>query len=181
MSFEETTELARAVVEVFEDFLDERGIDIPNPDKAQSEGPCVIYGEDYGELVDRITCVISGKSMRQEPPVTKATPPATGKIEASCAATIPLAVRLVDELATASALRKPTSWQICATGKGENEGKKCRVRLLAFRNAYEVQVDNEIGFASSYHRECEGKTIADVHRTLMQIQRDVENGIGMPF
>ena len=175
------TELARAIVEVFEDFLDERGIDIPNPDKVQSEGPCVIYGTDYGELVDRVAAVLLGRPATDNTESVTVSAPPSAKIQATFAATVPLAVRLLEEAAAATALRKPTTWQVCATGKGENEGKKCRVRLLEFRNAYEIQVDNEIGFASSYHRECGGKTIVAIQQTLNKIQRDVENGIGMPF
>ena len=41
-------------IEAFEDFLEERGIDIPNEEKEQSEGPCIIYGTDYGDLYERI-------------------------------------------------------------------------------------------------------------------------------
>ena len=42
------------IIETFEDFLEEKGIDIPNPER--DEDPCgsLIYGTDYGNLSDRI-------------------------------------------------------------------------------------------------------------------------------
>ena len=53
------------IIEVFEDFLDDRGIVIENDDKddaiAQGEDPeCIanIYGCDYGELEDRIRPIL---------------------------------------------------------------------------------------------------------------------------
>lgn len=181
MTFAKSNEMARSIVEVFEDFLEKRGIDVPNPDKAQSEGPSVIYGADYGELVDRVAAVLFGKPVPEKTAPAVVPAPSPVKIQATFAATVPLAVRLLEEAVAATALRKPTTWQVCATGKGENEGKKCRVRLLEFRNSYEIQVDNEIGFASSYHRVCDGKTIVAVQQTLNKIQRDVENGFMLPF
>lgn len=41
-----------------EDFLDEKGIDIPNPEKEQSDCPSTIYGTDYGILSDRIETLL---------------------------------------------------------------------------------------------------------------------------
>lgn len=42
-------------IELFEDFLDERGIDIPNDEKEQSpDSACTIYGTDFGELAGQI-------------------------------------------------------------------------------------------------------------------------------
>lgn len=45
-------------IEVFEDFLDEKGIVIENDEKDQSEGPSNIYGTDYGILSDRIESLL---------------------------------------------------------------------------------------------------------------------------
>ena len=50
----ERLETIGSFIDVFEDFLEEKGIDIPNDEKEQSEGPCIIYGTDYGILSDRI-------------------------------------------------------------------------------------------------------------------------------
>lgn len=47
------------IIEVFEDFLKEKGIDIPNDEKTESEDPSVIYGTDYGYLQDDLECVLS--------------------------------------------------------------------------------------------------------------------------
>lgn len=46
----ERTEFIGQIIDIFEDFLEEKGIDIPNDEKAESEGPAIIYGTDYGEL-----------------------------------------------------------------------------------------------------------------------------------
>lgn len=46
-------------IEVFEDFLDEKGIVIPNDEKDQSpESASNIYGTDYGVLSDRIESLL---------------------------------------------------------------------------------------------------------------------------
>ena len=38
------------IIDIFEDFLEEKGIDIPNTEKEDSDCPAIIYGTDYGEL-----------------------------------------------------------------------------------------------------------------------------------
>lgn len=38
------------IIDIFEDFLEEKGIDIPNNEKEDSENPAIIYGTDYGIL-----------------------------------------------------------------------------------------------------------------------------------
>lgn len=43
-------EFVGQIIEVFEDLLEEKGIDIPNEEKEESEDPAIIYGTDYGEL-----------------------------------------------------------------------------------------------------------------------------------
>ena len=52
LSNSERLETLGCIIELFEDFLDEKGIVIPNNEKEQSEGPCNIYGTDYGNLSD---------------------------------------------------------------------------------------------------------------------------------
>lgn len=47
---EKVCEFVAYVIETFEDFLERRGIDIPNPEKEESECASLIYGTDYGEL-----------------------------------------------------------------------------------------------------------------------------------
>ena len=43
-------EFVGQIIDIFDDFLESKGIDIPNEDKAQSENPAIIYGMDYGEI-----------------------------------------------------------------------------------------------------------------------------------
>ena len=46
----DAAEFVGQIIDGFEDFLEAKGIDIPNPEKAESEGQAIIYGTDYGEL-----------------------------------------------------------------------------------------------------------------------------------
>lgn len=46
------------LIDVFEDFLESKGIDIPNPDKTQSDNPAILYGMDYGEIQSGIEDVL---------------------------------------------------------------------------------------------------------------------------
>ena len=65
---EKEREIAAAIVDEFESFLAEKGIDIPNPDKVNSECPAILYGEDYYSLEDKVTDIIknqvTGKAKR---------------------------------------------------------------------------------------------------------------------
>lgn len=54
------------VIEAFEDFLDERGIVIENDEKAESEGPCNIYGTDFGELENAVTSILYSYGLVEE-------------------------------------------------------------------------------------------------------------------
>ena len=51
--------LAVSIIHVFEDFLSNKGIDIPNPDKTGDEDEAIIYGEDYYYLEDTITNMLN--------------------------------------------------------------------------------------------------------------------------
>ena len=42
------------IIDIFEDFLEEKGIEIQNDEKEDSENPAIIYGTDYGDLSDDI-------------------------------------------------------------------------------------------------------------------------------
>lgn len=46
-------------IDIFENFLDEKGIEIDNPEKEESESPAIIYGTDYGILSDELREVFS--------------------------------------------------------------------------------------------------------------------------
>ena len=54
-----TLEFIAQIIEVFEDFLEERGIEIPNEEKAESDSPAPIYGSDFGELQSGIEDVLN--------------------------------------------------------------------------------------------------------------------------
>lgn len=47
----EAMELVATIIEVFEDFLDEKGIVINNPDKADAPDASNIYGMDFGYMM----------------------------------------------------------------------------------------------------------------------------------
>lgn len=55
-----TRELLMEIIEVFEDFLDEKGIEIPNEEKDEDpDGASNIYGTDYGNLEENIADVLT--------------------------------------------------------------------------------------------------------------------------
>jgi hypothetical protein len=55
------------IIEVFEDFLDEKGIVIPNDEKDQDPDASNIYGTDYGNLESRLeSLLISFGLMKEE-------------------------------------------------------------------------------------------------------------------
>ena len=62
----ERLELLCDFIEIFEDFLDERGIVIPNPDKDQDPDASNIYGCDYGELESRIEELLIRRGMLEK-------------------------------------------------------------------------------------------------------------------
>lgn len=47
-------ELLGQIIDIFEDFLDDKGITIPNEDKADDPNAANIYGMDYGRLSNEI-------------------------------------------------------------------------------------------------------------------------------
>lgn len=57
-SHEWRLELLACIVDVFDDFLDEKGIDIPNEDKVEDACASNIYGCDFAELSDRVEEVL---------------------------------------------------------------------------------------------------------------------------
>lgn len=42
------------IIDIFEDFLYEKRIDIPNDEKEDGDNPAIIYGTDYWNLNDNI-------------------------------------------------------------------------------------------------------------------------------
>ena len=46
------------VIDVFEDFLEEKGIDVSNEEKEESDDPAILYGSDYGFLESGIMDIL---------------------------------------------------------------------------------------------------------------------------
>lgn len=46
------------IMDAIEDFLGEKGIDIPNDEKEESDNPAILYGTDYGNLCNGIEQVL---------------------------------------------------------------------------------------------------------------------------
>ncbi len=46
------------IIDIFDDFLEEKGINIPNEEKEESENPAVFYGSDYGEVQSQIESLL---------------------------------------------------------------------------------------------------------------------------
>ena len=60
---EDIPELVGQIIDIFEDFLDERGIVLQNPERDEDENldpenSANIYGTDYGELQDAIEATL---------------------------------------------------------------------------------------------------------------------------
>ena len=61
LSNSDKMELIGCIIDAFEDFLDEKGIVIENPDHTDDDGEANIYGLDYDLLSDKIeNILISG-------------------------------------------------------------------------------------------------------------------------
>lgn len=50
------------IIDIFEDFLEDQGITVPNPERdeadAEDENNAIIYGSHYGEISDKIDSMI---------------------------------------------------------------------------------------------------------------------------
>lgn len=53
-------ELLGEIIDIFEDFLEDKEIDIENEEKKDSENPAIIYGSDYGKLQSEIEDLLIG-------------------------------------------------------------------------------------------------------------------------
>lgn len=64
-------DLAFYVVDIFEDLLDEKNIDIPcadsseEEDRHENENTARIYGTEYGDLIDRVEALLK-KGMKND-------------------------------------------------------------------------------------------------------------------
>lgn len=58
MTNSERLETLGCIIDIFEDFLEEKGIDIPNDEKEQDDDAAIIYGTDYDNLSDRLEHIL---------------------------------------------------------------------------------------------------------------------------
>ena len=49
------------ILDIFEHFLDEKGVEIQNEEKAESPDAAILYGTDYGDLYDAIEALIASE------------------------------------------------------------------------------------------------------------------------
>ena len=59
LSDDDAPEFIGQIVDVFEDFLDEKGITIENEEREGDDDEAIIYGTDYDEIADGIREIIS--------------------------------------------------------------------------------------------------------------------------
>ena len=171
-------------MEVFAAFLKEQNTPVPSsPDTTQPEGAAVLSNDAYCELVARVEKVLTESTASTDSISAASGIAAPNEVEATFAAIVPLAVRLIEALENNSLIwNKPyTSWKKFAIGQGKDAGHKCLVRLMqGTKGEYEIHVDNEFT-CCSYHRVCSSNTIRSVQETLQTIKNDVRNGSIMPF
>lgn len=53
------------IIDIFEDFLEEKGIEIPNVDR-EDENDAIIYGMDYGELQTNLEFMMTSWGVLEE-------------------------------------------------------------------------------------------------------------------
>lgn len=58
MNRKEREELARSIINLFEDLLEEHGIIVPDADRTGAEGEAPIYGMTYWDLVDGVCGIL---------------------------------------------------------------------------------------------------------------------------
>ena len=59
LSAEDEPEFIGQLIDVFEDFLDGKGVEIKNSEREGDEDEAIIYGSDYDEVADGIREIIS--------------------------------------------------------------------------------------------------------------------------
>lgn len=52
------SEFIGQVIEIFEDFLEEKGISLENDEKAEDPYAAIIYGSDYGSLQSKLESLL---------------------------------------------------------------------------------------------------------------------------
>ena len=53
--------VTQKIIEIFEDYLEEKGINIDNPEREEDDFASLIYGTEYGDLESKITEVIENE------------------------------------------------------------------------------------------------------------------------
>ena len=59
-------ELIGQIVDIFEDFLEEKGVTLENDEREEDEEPALIYGTDYGWLQQDLEDLIDNWHMHAE-------------------------------------------------------------------------------------------------------------------
>lgn len=67
VSEDDRAEFVGQVIDVFEDFLEGKGINIDNPEKEDDENAAILYGSDYGQIQSELeSLMIVWKIMEEE-------------------------------------------------------------------------------------------------------------------
>lgn len=66
ISSEDKCEFIGQIVDIFEDFLEEKGINIPNEDRDENESEAIIYGDDYGIISEQIESTLIAWDLLEE-------------------------------------------------------------------------------------------------------------------
>lgn len=56
----EKAEFLGQIIDIFEDFLEERGVMLDNPEREEDDDAAIIYGTDYGELQSQLEDLMVG-------------------------------------------------------------------------------------------------------------------------
>ena len=56
----EKAEFLGQIIDIFEDFLEERGVRLDNPEREEDDDAAIIYGTDYGELQSQLEALMVG-------------------------------------------------------------------------------------------------------------------------
>lgn len=66
ISSEDKCEFIGQIVDIFEDFLEEKGINIPNEDRDENGSEAIIYGDDYGIISEQIESTLRAWDLLEE-------------------------------------------------------------------------------------------------------------------
>lgn len=58
-------EFVGQIIDIFEDFLEEKGISIENDERVGDEGEAIIFGSDYGMLQDSIEDTVKAWGLKE--------------------------------------------------------------------------------------------------------------------